>query len=1014
MISVLSSALLCLAASPQEVITLHEDWSIAAETVEGERPAASDWRVAKVPGTFEEQLGSEFDGVAWYSRSIEHALVPGAKPARYMLEFLASATETTVYWNGEELGTHLGGWNGFKVELPADPNGGLAGELTVRVDEKSGHDTQGFLTIIQPHFGGIWQDVRLHVETGPTLREAGALLFGDGQNSQLLCRVPVDRWDAAEELDVRVEVRDGEQLIARLRASVPIDNYLVSTLEVPSPRLWAPGSPHLYDVSVQLLPRGSEEVLDAFERRVGFRHVDRDGTTLLWNGKPLQVRGMLHWGYSPPDFSPSPDPARWRKELEMIRSLGCNLVKCCLWVPPRSYYEIADEMGILVWQEYPTWHAQLTLDHLPQLSREFAAFFAGDRSFASVAFRSLTCETGADVDFEVLQTLYEDAHEAVPNSLVIDNSSWISWMRVHDFWDDHPYGNNGWWPGKLREFREFIAEREAQPLLFGECIASDTWFDREAWEEAHGDGGAWYEPWCFEAQVDFEALLADRWGANLVDELLPTSKRYALRNRKYQCERLRLDIPDAGYVLSVLRDFPKARMGFIDDLDRAKWGAEDWEWHRDVMLCLDTPGDRRALVGGESFELPVRVSNFGESKLEGELELQWLGSAGGASEKGSVSVDVGEVDPGVTLQVDLPEVSAPVKRVLLAELNGKNGERFATNRWEIWVHPKAPVDDSPVIRVVNELNVETLDFLQRGGRVLLRASPAPGSLKTSGIWYLKGAPWAPEHATNARVPRELLRDLQGFDLEQDFVLNGDFLLEHSDPILAFWDTHDVREVKPWLFVTEMGVGRGRLLVSALNHESDAGQWVESEWVRHLREGPAPKSALAPEVIQGLRGALTREEIALDTWRFRTDPEDAGRAAHWQSGAQVGDGWRDMPAGRHWEAEGVTYDGVAWYAIEVEIPESWEGRSIHLVCEGVDDSYHLYVNGQLVANYGDPETGETVWLVRTASDVSSAVECGSTNRVVLRVVDHTGAGGLHRPVFLATDWVDADGGGDLLN
>jgi len=160
--------------------------------------------------------------------------------------------------------------------------------------------------------------------------------------------------------------------------------------------------------------------------------------------------------------------------------------------------------------------------------------------------------------------------------------------------------------------------------------------------------------------------------------------------------------------------------------------------------------------------------------------------------------------------------------------------------------------------------------------------------------------------------------------------------------------------------------------------------------------------------------LRSETIELPTWRFRTDAEERGDALGWKDGTATGDGWRDMPAGRHWEAEGVTYDGVAWYAIDVEVPESWEGRAIHLVCEGVDDSYHLYVNGQLVANYGDPETGETVWLVRTASDVSSAIECGTTNRVVLRVVDHTGAGGLHRPVSLATGWVDADRGGDLLN
>ena len=90
------------------------------------------------------------------------------------------------------------------------------------------------------------------------------------------------------------------------------------------------------------VPAADGSSLDLLERRVGFRDLSTRGTTLLWNGRPLQVRGMLHWGFEPPGFAPDPDPAVWRRELERIRQLGCNLVKCCLWVPPRAFYETAD------------------------------------------------------------------------------------------------------------------------------------------------------------------------------------------------------------------------------------------------------------------------------------------------------------------------------------------------------------------------------------------------------------------------------------------------------------------------------------------------------------------------------------------------------------------------------------------------------------------------------------------------------------------------------------------------
>ncbi|MGA0061274.1 MAG: hypothetical protein ACO3RU_17005, partial [Planctomycetota bacterium] len=81
-------------------------------------------------------------------------------------------------------------------------------------------------------------------------------------------------------------------------------------------------------------------------------------------------------------------------------------------------------------------------------------------------------------------------------------------------------------------------------------------------------------------------------------------------------------------------------------------------------------------------------------------------------------------------------------------------------------------------------------------------------------------------------------------------------------------------------------------------------------------------------------------------------------------------------------------------------------------EGVDDSYRLYLDGREIARHGDPETGETVWLIRTTADLTPHVVPGKTHSLVLRVVDHNGAGGLHRPVWMTNGPVDAHG--DLIH
>jgi beta-galactosidase/beta-glucuronidase len=129
------------------------------------------------------------------------------------------------------------------------------------------------------------------------------------------------------------------------------------------------------------------------------------------------------------------DPEHWRKELQTVKDLGFNLMKFCLWVPPKGYLEMADAMGVLVWIEYPTWHSQWTQEALPTLEKEFDEFFCYDRNHPSVILRSLTCETGPSADLEVLRKLYDRCHSRIPGSIVEDDSSWIQWNRIHDFYE---------------------------------------------------------------------------------------------------------------------------------------------------------------------------------------------------------------------------------------------------------------------------------------------------------------------------------------------------------------------------------------------------------------------------------------------------------------------------------------------------------------------------------------------------------------------------------------------------
>ncbi len=122
---------------------------------------ANQWKRVRVPSYFEAHEGTNFNGIGWY-----RCAWTGRRPSdgdRLLLHFDAAATEAEVWVNDRKVGSHLGGWTPFRCDITEALSAGADAthEVRVRLDEKVGHNTQGFLPIVQPHFGGLWGEVSL-------------------------------------------------------------------------------------------------------------------------------------------------------------------------------------------------------------------------------------------------------------------------------------------------------------------------------------------------------------------------------------------------------------------------------------------------------------------------------------------------------------------------------------------------------------------------------------------------------------------------------------------------------------------------------------------------------------------------------------------------------------------------------------------------------------------------------------------------------------------------------------
>jgi beta-mannosidase len=122
------------------------------------------------------------------------------------------------------------------------------------------------------------------------------------------------------------------------------------------------GERPLYAVSLALMGADGTP-LDCATRTIGFRSIEwkpcegapegADPWICVVNGRPVFLRGV-NWTPVRPNYADD-TPAEIRKRLELYRDIGCNVLR--VWggsmLPTEDFFSMCDELGLLVWQEFP-------------------------------------------------------------------------------------------------------------------------------------------------------------------------------------------------------------------------------------------------------------------------------------------------------------------------------------------------------------------------------------------------------------------------------------------------------------------------------------------------------------------------------------------------------------------------------------------------------------------------------------------------------------------------------------
>ena len=282
----------------------------------------------------------------WYKRSFTLEQIPKGK--RLLLHFGACDERCRVYMNGEQVGSHSGGYQAFCFDITAYSK---EGENTLQVCVKDASDTSyhgrgkqmlkngGMFYTAQ---SGIWQTV--WYEWVPEIYVQSMHIIPHFDEDS----VEIELFTNEEEgsfLPYKAYIFDKGQLIREM--SVEGGHKMI--LQIPNKKIWSPVSPFLYEVTITY----GEDCIQSY---FGMRHFsiekDVDGIPrLCLNHVPYFQNGILDQGYWPESLlTPISDEAMIY-DIQEAKNMGFNMIRKHCKIEPMRWYYHCDRLGMLVWQD---------------------------------------------------------------------------------------------------------------------------------------------------------------------------------------------------------------------------------------------------------------------------------------------------------------------------------------------------------------------------------------------------------------------------------------------------------------------------------------------------------------------------------------------------------------------------------------------------------------------------------------------------------------------------------------
>ena len=308
----------------------------------------------------------------WYRRKIK--IDRNLSDQQLFLTIKKSQYVTMVYVNGMFMGRSIECYTPIDVNITSVVKFGEENEILIQVGDRAWLPSEAAGSTDKEkirYLPGIWDDVFISA-TGK-LRVDKVLFLPSQAKKKVTTKILVrnvnppqmmygDTMEDSCRMMFTVKEKISGKTVAQqtMEGRAKRDNRTYFELDIPveEPVAWSPENPFLYEGEVKIYDRG--RLSDSYSISFGMRDFTAKGRFFMLNGKRYFLRGSnitLQRFFEDPDCGNLVWDKEWVKKMliDIPKAIDWNAMRICVGIVPDFWYDLCDEYGIMLQNEWFYW-----------------------------------------------------------------------------------------------------------------------------------------------------------------------------------------------------------------------------------------------------------------------------------------------------------------------------------------------------------------------------------------------------------------------------------------------------------------------------------------------------------------------------------------------------------------------------------------------------------------------------------------------------------------------------------